>query len=173
MSGSLNKIQILGFVGADPEIRSTQSGMRIANLRVATDEKWKDRDGQPQSRTTWHSVVVMADGLVGIIEQYVKKGTRLYAEGSIQNRSWTDKDGKERYSTEIVINKFRGEIMLLDGAPNRQEGAAPQPAVQPRTTAAGPRYPTERQPLREELSDDIPFLTIANLDGLLGKPAVL
>jgi single-strand DNA-binding protein len=116
MAGSVNKVILIGNVGRDPEIRSTQDGTRIANLSLATSENWRDRNsGERRERTEWHRVVVFNDRLVEVIEKYVKKGAKLYIEGALQTRKWTDNSGAERYSTEVVLQKFRGELTMLDG----------------------------------------------------------
>lgn len=115
MAGSVNKVILVGNVGRDPEIRQTQDGMRIANLSVATSESWKDKiSGERKDRTEWHRVVVMNDHLVGIIEQYVKKGAKVYVEGQLQTRKWTDQAGQDRYSTEVILGRYKGELTLLD-----------------------------------------------------------
>lgn len=118
MSGSLNKVLLIGHLGRDPEIRTTQSGNKVANLSIATTDKWKDGEGQKRERTEWHRVVVFDDRLVGVAEKYLKKGSQLYLEGSLQTRKWTDQGGAEKYTTEIVLQKFRGEITLLGGKPD-------------------------------------------------------
>jgi single-strand DNA-binding protein len=117
MAGSINKVILVGNLGRDPEIRSTNDGMRIANLALATSETWRDRNsGERKERTEWHRVVIFNERLVEIVEKYVKKGSKLYIEGALQTRKWTDNQGQERYSTEIVLQRFRGELTMLDGA---------------------------------------------------------
>lgn len=113
MSGSVNKVILVGNCTRDPEIRSTQDGTKIANLSVATSERWKDRDGNKRERTEYHRVVIFNENLVRIVEQYVRKGDPIYVEGAQQTRKWTDQSGQERYSTEVVLQKYRGEITLL------------------------------------------------------------
>ncbi len=116
MAGSVNKVILVGNLGADPEIRSLNSGDRVANLRIATSETWRDRSsGERKEKTEWHRVVIFNDNLVKVAEQYLKKGSKVYIEGSIQTRKWTDQSGQEKYSTEIVLQKFRGELTMLDG----------------------------------------------------------
>ncbi len=116
MAGSVNKVILIGNLGRDPEIRTTNDGTRVASLSVATSESWKDRNsGERKERTEWHRVVVFNDRLVEVIERFVKKGTKLYLEGALQTRKWTDNAGQERYTTEVVLQKFRGELTLLDG----------------------------------------------------------
>jgi len=116
MAGSVNKVILIGNVGADPEIRRTQDGRPIANLRIATSEQWRDRNsGERKEKTEWHTVVVFNEGLCKVVEQYVKKGAKLYLEGALQTRKWQDKDGNERYSTEIVLQGFNSTLTMLDG----------------------------------------------------------
>lgn len=116
MASSLNKVILIGNVGKDPEIRSTQQGKEIASLTIATSDSWKDRNtGEKQERTEWHRVVVFADGLVNIIKNYVKKGSRVYLEGSLQTRKWTDNNNQERYTTEVVLQQYNSNIILLSG----------------------------------------------------------
>ena len=116
MAGSVNKVILVGNLGADPEIRTLNSGDRVANLRVATSETWRDRtSGERKERTEWHRVVIFNDNLVKVVENYLKKGAKVYIEGAIQTRKWTDQSGQEKYSTEIVLQKFRGELTMLDG----------------------------------------------------------
>lgn len=113
---SVNKAIILGNVGRDPEIRSTQSGDRVANLSVATSESWKDKgSGEKRERTEWHRITIFNPHLVDVAEKYLKKGDKVYIEGAIQTRKWTDKDGQDRYTTEIVLQKFNGALVLLGG----------------------------------------------------------
>jgi len=111
----LNRAMIIGHLGADPEIRSFQSGGKVANLRIATTEKWK-KDGEQQERTEWHSVAIMNDGLVGVVERFLRKGSKVYIEGQLQTRKWQDQSGNDRYSTEIVLRGFGGSLVMLDGA---------------------------------------------------------
>ena len=112
---SINKVILIGNVGKDPDIRSTQSGSKIANLSLATSESWKDKQtGERQERTEWHRVVVFGEGLVRVIENYVKKGSKLYVEGQLQTRKWQDQSGNDRYSTEVVLQAYGGTITLLD-----------------------------------------------------------
>ncbi|MEQ8265562.1 MAG: single-stranded DNA-binding protein [Parvibaculum sp.] len=116
MAGSVNKVILIGNVGADPEIRRTQDGRPIANLRIATSESWRDKNtGERREKTEWHRVVVFNEGLCKVIEQYVKKGAKLYIEGALQTRKWTDQSGVEKYSTEIVLQGFNSTLTMLDG----------------------------------------------------------
>jgi len=117
MAGSVNKVILVGNLGRDPEIRSNNDGTRIANLRLATSESWRDRNsGERKERTEWHSVVIFNERLVEIAEKYLRKGSKIYVEGALQTRKWTDNNQQERYSTEVVLQRFRGELTMLDGA---------------------------------------------------------
>ncbi|AYV48398.1 single-stranded DNA-binding protein [Caulobacter flavus] len=121
MAGSVNKVILVGNLGADPEIRTLNSGDRVANLRIATSETWRDRSsGERKEKTEWHRVVIFNDNLVKVAESYLRKGSTVYIEGAIQTRKWTDQQGQEKYSTEIVLQKFRGELTMLGG---RGDGA--------------------------------------------------
>jgi single-strand DNA-binding protein len=165
MAGSINKVILLGNVGKDPEIRSTQDGRRIANFSIATSETWKDRaSGERKERTTWHNIVVFNEHLVPIVEQYVKKGSKLYVEGAMQTRKWTDNQGQDRYTTEVVLAQYRGEIALLgDSHSNRppaagsaddygQESARPGYSARHGLGAGVPQSGSG-----SDLDDDIPF----------------
>lgn len=121
MAGSINKVILIGNLGADPEIRHTQDGRPIANLRIATSETWRDRNsGERREKTEWHTVVIFSEGLCKIVEQYLKKGSKVYLEGQLQTRKWQDKDGNDRYSTEVVLQNFNSTLVMLDG---RQGGS--------------------------------------------------
>lgn len=116
MAGSVNKVIILGNLGADPEIRSFQNGGKVANLRIATSQTWKDKQsGEKREKTEWHTVAVFAEGLVGIVEKYLTKGSKVYIEGALETRKWQDQSGNDRYSTEIVLRPYAGELVLLGG----------------------------------------------------------
>jgi len=159
MAGSVNKVILIGNLGADPEIRRTQDGRPIANLRVATSENWRDKaTGEKRERTEWHRVVIFNDNLCRVAEQYLKKGSKVYLEGQLQTRKWTDQQGVERYSTEVVLQNFRGELTLLDragsGVDTGHEGGngdfgSPGPTTRERKPAmAG---------ARGDMDDEIPF----------------
>lgn len=131
MAGSVNKVTLLGHLGKDPEIRKTQDGKDIANLSVATSESWKDRNtGEKRERTEWHRVVVFNDGLAGVARDYLKKGSKVYLEGQLQTRKWTDQAGVEKYATEVVLQGFGATLVLLD--PKRSDETVrtdkPQPS---------------------------------------------
>jgi single-strand DNA-binding protein len=117
MAGSVNKVIIVGNLGADPEVKSFQNGGRICNLRIATSEDWKDKNtGEKKERTEWHTVVLNSDGLVGVAERFLKKGSKVYIEGSLRTRKWQDASGNDRYSTEVSVAGFDGKLVMLDGA---------------------------------------------------------
>jgi single-strand DNA-binding protein len=123
MAGSVNKVILIGNLGADPEVRATQDGRKIVNLRVATSENWKDKgSGERREKTEWHRVVIFNDRLADVAERYLRKGSKVYLEGQLQTRKWTDQGGQEKYSTEVVLQQFRGELTLLDGRSGGEEG---------------------------------------------------
>lgn len=147
MAGSLNKVMLVGNVGADPEIRTLDKGGKVANFSLATGEKWKDKNtGEIRERTEWHRVVVWNEGLVGVIEKYVAKGSKLYVEGEIQTRKWQDKDGADRYSTEIMLTGFGSKLLLLGDGGSGGGGRA-----------SDPNGNSERSLASRDLDDEIPF----------------
>ncbi len=118
MAGSVNKVILIGNLGADPEVKSFQNGGRIANLRIATSENWKDKNtGERKERTEWHTVVLQSDGLVGVAERYLRKGSKVYIEGQLRTRKWQDQSGNDRYTTEVSVGGVGGVMTMLDGAP--------------------------------------------------------
>ena len=146
MAGSVNKVILIGNLGADPEIRRTQDGRPIANLRVATSESWRDKTtGERKEKTEWHRVVVFNEGLCKIIEQYLKKGSKVYLEGALQTRKWTDKDGHDRYSTEVVLQGFNSQLTMLDTRGGGRD--APETSV-PAVTARTSQYSTPCQTVK-------------------------
>ena len=123
MAGSVNKVILIGNLGQDPEVKSFQNGGRIANLRIATSENWKDKNtGEKKERTEWHTVVLNSDGLVGVAERYLKKGSKVYIEGQLRTRKWQDASGNDRYSTEVSVGGMQGVLTMLDGAPGGGQG---------------------------------------------------
>jgi single-strand DNA-binding protein len=166
MAGSVNKVILVGNLGRDPELRSTQDGTRIANFTVATSESWRDRvSGERKERTEWHRVVIFNERLAEVAEKYLKKGAKVYIEGALQTRKWTDNSGQERYTTEIVLQRFRGELTMLDSA--RGAGGPPIEGGYDEGYAGGgfgdePRAASPAAPARartpvNDLDDDIPF----------------
>ncbi|WP_193170814.1 single-stranded DNA-binding protein, partial [Nisaea nitritireducens] len=120
MAGSVNKVILVGNLGRDPDIRSMQDGNKVVNLSIATSESWRDRNsGERKEKTEWHRVVIFNENLAKVAEQYLRKGSKVYVEGQLQTRKWTDQSGQEKYSTEVVLQRFRGELQMLDG---RNEG---------------------------------------------------
>ncbi len=115
MAGSLNKVTLIGNVGRDPEIRTTQAGKKIASFSIATSGKWRTREGEQQERTEWHRISVFSEGLVGVIEKYIKRGSKLYIEGQLQTRKWQDQQGNDRYNTDVVLQGFSSQLIMLDG----------------------------------------------------------
>jgi single-strand DNA-binding protein len=156
MAGSVNKVILVGNVGKDPEVRSTQGGMKIANLTMATSEDWTDKaSGERKSRTEWHRVSVMNDRIVDVVEKYVRKGSKIYVEGALQTRKWTDNQGQERYTTEIMVGRFNGSLVLLDS--KRQDDAPDErPTQAHRRAAATPSWDGQR-PAPDDIGDSIPF----------------
>lgn len=123
MAGSVNKVILIGNLGADPEIRHTQDGRPIANLSIATSESWRDRTtGERKEKTEWHRVVIFSEGLAKIVEQYLKKGSKVYIEGQLQTRKWTDQSGNDKYSTEVVLSGFNGTLTMLDSRSGGGDG---------------------------------------------------
>jgi single-strand DNA-binding protein len=183
MAGSVNKVILVGNLGKDPEIRSTQDGSKIVNLTLATSETWNDRaSGEKKEKTEWHRVVIFNDRTADVAEKYLKKGAKIYVEGSLQTRKWTDQQGQERYTTEVVIGRFNGQLTMLDtrsgGGGNEMSGGygdsgsaggggysapsqrTPSAAIRPGGSAArsgsgGPSW--DSAPKGGDLDDEIPF----------------
>jgi single-strand DNA-binding protein len=138
MAGSVNKVILVGNLGRDPEVRSTQDGRKIVNLSVATSENWKDKtSGERREKTEWHRVVIFNENLARIAEQYLRKGSKVYLEGQLQTRKYTDQAGVEKYSTEVVLQNYRGELTLLDSRGGGAGGGADDYAPEPNGAAAG------------------------------------
>ena len=159
MAGSVNKVILIGNLGRDPEIRSTQDGTRVANLSVATSENWRDKNtGERRERTEWHRVVIFNERLVEIVEQYLRKGAKVYIEGQLQTRKWQDQSGADRYSTEVVMNRYRGELTMLDSRRDAEAGAEYGGAAAGGEPAGGePAGGGAPAPAGADLDDDIPF----------------
>jgi single-strand DNA-binding protein len=123
MAGSVNKVILVGNLGADPEVKSFQNGGKVCNIRIATSESWKDKNtGEKQERTEWHTVAIFGDGLAGVAERFLRKGSKIYIEGALRTRKWQDKDGNDRYSTEVVLQGPGAVLTMLDGAPGGAGG---------------------------------------------------
>jgi single-strand DNA-binding protein len=155
MSGSVNKVILVGNLGRDPEIRTLNSGDRVANLNLATSESWRDRNsGERKERTEWHRVVIFNDNLVKVAENYLRKGSKVYIEGALSTRKYTDQAGVEKMSTEVVLQKFRGELTMLDGRGDGARGDSDMGgyAPGPRAGASGPKESFSADP-----DDEIPF----------------
>ena len=152
MAGSVNKVILVGNLGQDPEVRSFQNGGKIANLRIATSETWKDRNsGERRERTEWHTVAIYSEPLVRVVEQYLKKGSKVYVEGQLETRKWQDQQGNDRYSTEVALRPFRSELHMLDGKAGGSAG-------DDRGNGYGAGgWPSSQPSGRPDFSDDIPF----------------
>jgi single-strand DNA-binding protein len=170
MAGSVNKVILVGNLGADPEIKSFQNGGKIANIRIATSEQWKDRmSGERKERTEWHNVVINGDGLVGVVERYLKKGSKVYVEGSLRTRKWQDRDGNDRYTTEVVIAGMGGNLTMLDGASGGGGGRSNDGWGNGGGSGGGSSWDQgggssggssgggSRPPFDDDLDDDVPF----------------
>jgi single-strand DNA-binding protein len=174
MAGSVNKVILVGNLGRDPEVRTTQDGTKIVNFTLATSETWNDRaSGERKERTEWHRVVIFNENLATVAEKYLRKGRQVYVEGQLQTRKWTDQSGQEKYTTEVVLTRFRGELTLLGGrgeeggagddaggggytprerAPSRAPSSAPR-----RAEGGGGGSPSWEAPKGSDLDDEIPF----------------
>lgn len=171
MAGSLNKVTLIGHLGKDPEIRSTQTGSRLANISLATTESWRDKNtGEKRDKTEWHRVVIFSEGLVKVCEQYIKKGSKIYLEGQLETRKWTDQAGQEKYTTEIVLRPFTSTLIMLDGrgdhggayknVADQGQGfnsfaGQDQNAAAQFTPQNAPGAP--QQAMHDELDDEVPF----------------
>ncbi len=155
MAGSVNKVILIGNLGKDPEIRSTQDGREIANLVIATSETWKDKNsGERKEKTEWHRVVIFNDGLVGIAKNYLKKGAKVYVEGALQTRKWTDQSGVERYSTEVVLQGYNATLNMLDKAGG---GSSSDDYGSSSSYQSNSSQSSNKGYVAEELDDEIPF----------------
>tara|TARA_Y100001958_G_C20654918_1_gene181233 strand:- start:5 stop:475 length:471 start_codon:yes stop_codon:yes gene_type:complete len=156
MVGSVNKVILLGNLGRDPEIRSMQSGAKMASFSIATSKRWKDRNTQEQKeKTSWHNIVVFGDGLVDIVEKYVKKGSKIYVEGELQTRKWQDKDGNDRYTTETILQGYNCNLTLLDNRGNSQNLDNPEQTNQSKSIEDN-SFGSENND-SQDLDEDIPF----------------
>ena len=165
MAGGVNKVILVGNLGKDPEVKSFSNGGRVANFTIATSESWKDKTtGERKERTEWHNIKIDNDNLIRVVEQYLRKGSKVYVEGQLQTRKWQDRDGNDRYTTEVVVGRFKGELELLDG---RREGGgsggyggddygSPAPSRAPAGGAGGfASKPASSFP--DDMDDDVPF----------------
>jgi single-strand DNA-binding protein len=176
MAGSVNKVILVGNLGKDPEVRSTQDGSKIVNLTLATSETWNDRaSGERKEKTEWHRIVIFNDRVADVAERFLKKGAKIYVEGSLQTRKWTDQQGQDRYTTEVVIGRFNGQLTMLDTRSGGSEGSAygggPDAGAMPGGTGSAPRERAAGGPARSggaggpswdapkggDLDDEIPF----------------
>ena len=169
MAGSLNKVMLIGNLGADPEIKSFQNGGKIANLRIATSEQWKDKQtGEKKERTEWHSVSIHGDGLVGVVERYLFKGSKVYLEGQLSTRKWQDKDGNDRYTTEVVLRGPGAKLTMLDspggggrssggGRSGGNSGGGSAGGASSGAASGGSDWGGGGGGFTDELDDDIPF----------------
>ncbi len=156
MAGSINKVILVGNLGFDPEIRATQDGREIANLRLATSESWKDRNtGERKEKTEWHRVVIFSEPLVRVAKEYLKKGSKLYIEGQLQTRKWTNKDGVEQYSTEVVLQGFNGNLTMLDKPSDRGASRGDDDGYSQQGSYG--QQPQRARAVEAELDDEIPF----------------
>lgn len=158
MAGSVNKVILVGNLGKDPEIRSFANGGRVASFSIATSESWKDKaSGEKKERTEWHRISVLNDNLVGIVEKYIKKGAKVYIEGQLETRKWTDKDGAEKYTTEVVLRPFRGEITMLDskGGGSSFESSGGDYGDSMGGGSSGGNYASSSK--ADKMDDEIPF----------------
>ena len=155
MAGSVNKVILVGNLGRDPEVRSTQDGLKIVNLSLATSESWRDKNsGERREKTEWHRVVIFNERLAEVAEKFLKKGSKIYVEGALQTRKWTDQSGQERYSTEVVLQRFRGELTMLDG---KGGGGGAGGVGDPGDSFPEPAGADRGGPSGGDLDDDIPF----------------
>lgn len=170
MAGSVNKVILIGNLGRDPEVRTLPSGDRVVSFSIATTESWRDKQsGERKDRTEWHNISIFNENLGKIAEQYCRKGSKVYLEGQLQTREYTDKDGNQRKATDVVLQRFRGELTLLDSKGGRSEGAGDSEGggysqqgggfgrASPMERTPGERRPAPAGRLSEQLDDDIPF----------------
>ena len=148
MAGSINKVILVGHLGKDPEVRSFNNGGKVCNFSLATSETWKDKNsGERKEKTEWHNIAIFNDGLVGVCERYLKKGSKVYLEGALQTRKWQDRDGNDKYTTEIVLQGFNGTLVMLDGKQGQSQ-----------SRDAGQQRPRDDGPAQDfDMDDDIPF----------------
>jgi single-strand DNA-binding protein len=157
MAGSVNKVILVGNLGKDPEVRTFQNGGRVAHFSIATSERWTDKaSGEKKERTEWHRVSILNENLVGIAERFLKKGSKVYIEGQLETRKWTDKEGQEKYTTEVVLRPFRGELTMLDSANSNRSGGGASSAPDDGGTSSSSGGGGSSGPA-PDLDDSIPF----------------
>ena len=157
MAGSLNKVMIIGNLGNDPDVRAMQNGGRVCNLSIATSETWKDKNtGERREKTEWHRVVIYNEGLVNVCENYLKKGSKVFIEGALETRKWQDKDGQDKYTTEIVLKAYNGNLTMLDGR-NDNQGQGGGYSQQRQPNGGGAMQQQNNAPVHDDFEDDIPF----------------
>lgn len=159
MAGSVNKVILIGNLGRDPEIRTFQNGGKVANLRIATSEQWKDRNsGERKERTEWHSVAIMSEGLVNVVERFLKKGSKVYIEGQLETRKWQDQSGQDRYTTEVVLRGFNGTLQMLDGRDGGASGGRDSSGYDDYDRGgSAPSSAPSGSSSRSDYDDEIPF----------------
>ena len=159
MAGSVNKVILVGNLGRDPEVRYSKDGNKIVNFSLATSEKWTDKSGEKQERTEWHKVVIFNERLCEIAEKYLNKGSKIYVEGQLQTGKWTGNDGQERYTTEVVLNRFRGELTMLDSrsSGSLEEGSSVQGSAFSGSEESTKANSDEIGTVSDQLDDEIPF----------------
>ncbi len=163
MAGSVNKVILVGNLGKDPEVRRLNSGDQVVNFTLATSENWRDKNsGERKEKTEWHNVVIFNENLGKVVEQYCKKGSKVYVEGQLQTRKWQDKDGNDRYTTEVVLQRFRGELTLLDSRGGGEIATASRKRVEAAASSFNRAAASDRRPALPaggggEIDDDIPF----------------
>lgn len=162
MAGSVNKVMLIGNLGRDPEVKTMQNGGKVCNLSVATSESWKDKaSGERKEKTEWHRVVVFNENIINVCENYLKKGSKVFVEGQLETRKWTDQSGAEKYSTEVVLRPFRGELTMLDtkggSGQSNDNGGSFDHQSQPKTAAGGSGGNWQSSNKGNDFEDDIPF----------------
>ena len=158
MAGSINKVILVGNLGKDPEVRALQNGSEVCNLTIATSESWKDKStGERKEKTEWHRVVIFNEPLVRVAKQYLKKGSKVYLEGQLQTRKWTNKEGQDQYSTEVVLQGFNGNLTMLDGPRDRGADGDAGYSQGGNASYGSPSSPQRARVAEAELDDEIPF----------------
>lgn len=159
MAGSVNKVILVGNLGADPEVRTLPSGNKVVNLSVATSDQWRDKNtGERREKTEWHRVVIFSEGLTRVAEQYLRKGSKVYIEGSLQTRKWQDQSGQDKYTTEVVLQGFNSTLTMLDGRGDSEGGSSGFSGPRSEPSGGGARRPAANAPAFEGgVDDDIPF----------------